>query len=117
MNKIETTIPELINMLKTVEPTIKKETKPIMMITSSKAKNQKKKGKFLKPKGGIKKKTKVLVTKQPKGTYFHCGVVGHWKMNYKEYLDSLKKGKASDTGQSSGIFFVEINIVSVKIGC
>ncbi|CAA0837927.1 Unknown protein, partial [Striga hermonthica] len=32
---------------------------------------------------------------------YHCGKIGHWKRNCKEYLASLK---------SSGIYFVEVNL-------
>ena len=44
MNKIDATIPELINMLKTAEPSIKKEQKTVMLVgSSSKKRFQKKK--------------------------------------------------------------------------
>ena len=59
MNKIDCTLLELINMLKTVEPSIKKEQKSIMVVNSvrplKKNKKAKKQGKknTIKPKGGI----------------------------------------------------------------
>ena len=74
MNKIEVTIPELINMLKTAEPSIKKDQKAIMLVdSSSKRKSQgkkKKKKMTMKPKGGVKKK-------DAKGQCFHCNKSGH----------------------------------------
>ena len=48
MNKIETTIPKLINLLKIVEPPLKKEGKVVMVVESSgskkSSKNKKNKG-------------------------------------------------------------------------
>ena len=38
MNDKETTIPELINLLKTVEPTLVKEGKTVMLVNSSSSK-------------------------------------------------------------------------------
>ena len=53
MNDKETTIPELINLLKTVEPTLMKEGKTVMLMNSSNSKKgskNKKKRKTVKPK-------------------------------------------------------------------
>ena len=47
----------------------------------------------------------------PKGTCFHYGQVGHWKMNYKAYLESKKK-VACDAPSSLGIYVIKVNIVS-----
>ena len=62
MNNIESTIPKLINMLKTVEPSLKKEGKVGMLVESFGSKNNSKnkmKKKSTKAKGGVsKKKTK-----------------------------------------------------------
>ncbi|KAM2566028.1 hypothetical protein TB1_008589 [Malus domestica] len=98
MNKMDSTLSELLNMLVTAEKTMKKENvvgtsavihnKP----SSSKAKPQGKgKGKEKKPptpkpKGGVKKKK----AKEPKGTCHHCGKEGHWRRNCRLYLASLK---------------------------
>ena len=54
MNDKKTTIPELINLLKTVEPTLMKEGKTVMLVNSSSSKKgskNKKKRKFTKQKG------------------------------------------------------------------
>ncbi|KAM2757258.1 hypothetical protein PS2_019030 [Malus domestica] len=98
MNKMDSTLSELLNMLVIAEKTIKKENvvetssvvynKP----SSSKAKPQGKgKGKEKKPptpkpKEGVKKKK----AKEPKGTCHHCGKKGHWRRNCRLYLASLK---------------------------
>ena len=74
MNDKETTIPELINLLKTVEPTLVKEGKTVMLVNSSSSKKgskNKNKRKITKKKGGVAKK-KVKETSS-KGPCFHCG--------------------------------------------
>ena len=48
MNKMESTLPELINLLKEAETSIKKDAKSVMMVTSHKKKKNKKKKKPLK---------------------------------------------------------------------
>ena len=72
MNKKETSILELINLLKTIEPTLKNEAKIVMLIGSSSSKkdskNSKNKKKPLKAKGGVTmKKAKEVALK---GTCF-----------------------------------------------
>ena len=54
MNDKETTIPELINLLKTVEPTLMKEGKIVILVNCSSSKNKKKR-KITKQKGGATK--------------------------------------------------------------
>ncbi|KAM1830224.1 hypothetical protein ACFX14_022955 [Malus domestica] len=98
MNKMDSTLSELLNMLVTAEKTMKKENvvgtaavaynKP----SSSKAKPQgkgkgkEKKSPTPKPQGGVRKKK----AKEPKGTCHHCGKEGHWKRNCRLYLATLK---------------------------
>ena len=107
MQSKETSIPLLINLLKIVEPTLKREAKNVMLMDSyvSKkgSKNKKKKKRPMKPKGEETKK-KVKET-TPKGTCFHCGQDGHWTRNCKAYLGSLKK-KASNAPSTSGMFVI-----------
>ena len=78
MNDKENSIPELINLLKTVEPTLMKEGKTVMLVDSSSSKNGSKnnnKRKIPKKKGGVvKKKAKETPSK---GTCFHYGRVGY----------------------------------------
>ena len=115
MQSKETSIPELINFLKTVEPTLKKKkAKTVMLVESSifkkGSKNNNKKKKPMKEKGGVtKKKVKEVVSK---GSCFHCGQFGYWRRNYKAYLGSLKK--ASDAPSTLGMFITKVNTVSHK---
>ncbi|TQD81702.1 hypothetical protein C1H46_032754 [Malus baccata] len=104
MNKMDSTLSELLNMLVTAEKTMKKENvvgiaavaynKP----SSSKAK-PKGKGKWKekksptpKPQGGVRKKK----ANEPKGTCHHYGKEGHWKRNYRLYLATLKDKPQGD---------------------
>ena len=88
MNKLTTTIPELINMLKTAEEAIKKQnSKAVMVVRSSSShksyKKKMNKKKTIPAQGGIsKKKGKQAVaipavaekrTTSEKGICFHCG--------------------------------------------
>ena len=112
MNDKETTISELINLLKTVGPTLMKEGKTVMLVNSSSSKKcskNKKKRKITKKKGGAAKK-KVKKTSS-KGTCFHCGKEGHWKRNCTTYMESKKK-VAYDAPTPSGIYVIEVNTVS-----
>ena len=112
MNDKETTIPELINLLKTVEPTLMKEGKTVMLVNSSSSKKSsknKKKRKITKQKGWVSKK-KVKETSS-KGTCFHCGKEGHWKRNCKAYMESKRK-VACDAPTPSSIYVIEVNTVS-----
>ena len=57
INNIESTIPELINMLKAVEPSFKKEGKAVMLVEPSGSKKSSKNKKMsTKAKGGMDKK-------------------------------------------------------------
>ena len=108
MNDKETSIHELINLLKTVEPTLKKEGKTVILVDFSSFKNKKKR-KITKQKRGVAEK-KVKETSS-KGTCFHCGKEGHWKINCKACMESKNK-VAYDAPSSSGIYVIEVNIVS-----
>ena len=46
----------------------------------------------------------------PKETCFYCGQVGHWKRNYKTYLE-LKKKVACDAPSSLGICVIKVNTI------
>ena len=112
MNDKETSIHELINLLKTIEPTLKKESKTMMLVDSfgsKKSYKNKKKRKITKQKeGATKKKAKETSSK---GTCFHCGKKGHWKGNCKAYMESKKK-VAYGAPSSSGIYVIEVSNVS-----
>ena len=80
MHKLEVTVPELCNMLKTAQENLHETPKPAMVVAASKQKGKHKskgmKG-TLKPKKGIQKKTGPKKGKEPKGNCFHCGKEGH----------------------------------------
>ncbi|KAM1728872.1 hypothetical protein ACFX12_019334 [Malus domestica] len=98
MNKMDSTLSELLNMLVTAEKTMKKENvvgtaavaynKPSSSKPKpqGKGKGKEKKSPTPKPQGGVRKKK----AKEPNGTCHHCGNEGHWKRNYKFYLATLK---------------------------
>ena len=112
MNKIMSTTPELINLLKTVESSLRNEKRHVMFMDSSSSKKtskNKKKSKSTQVEGGMaKKKAKETA---PKGTCFYCGKDGHWKRNCKAYLESKKK-VACVAPSSSSIYVIKVNIVS-----
>ena len=118
MNKLEVSLPELLNMLRTAEHSVSKEKgKSVMVVSSSKStgkssgtkKNKKNtiKKKNFKAKGKAKKSSKAESKSEAK--CFHCGKAGHWKRNCKEYLEKIKNAKEAG---SSGVFVVEINFSS-----
>ncbi|WRX27659.1 zinc finger protein [Theobroma cacao] len=110
MNRLEGTLPELLNMLATAERSIKKDKGSLLLVSSSKAhtKQQKKKAqkgkkvkshneKDLKPKGGVKKDKETDIC-------HHCGKLGHWRRNCKNYLAIVsKKKKLIEVSDSSTI--------------
>ena len=118
MHKLEVTVPELCNILKTAQENLHETPKFAMVVAASKQKGkQKSKGKkwTLEPNKGIQKKSRAKKAKEPKGTCFHCGKEGHWKRNYKEYLESLKgKTKEHIDASASGIYTVEICSFSIS---
>ncbi|KAL5716274.1 hypothetical protein ACHQM5_017990 [Ranunculus cassubicifolius] len=106
MNKMDLTLPELMNSLQQAEDLVKKN--PSVMISENvesskpkpKGKGNWKKGKKFTPlgaKGGVKKNSKEGT--KPKGDCFHCGKPGHWKRNCRVYLASIKDKKEGVSGE------------------
>ena len=96
MNKIETTLLSLLNILAQVENFVK-EKPSIHLVSSKKGSFKKKKktkkdevtiSKVLKPNGGVKKDKEDV-----KGTCHHCEKPRHWRHNCKEYIKFVKRKK------------------------
>ena len=63
--------------------------------------------------GKGKKQVKVTLTREDgddKGTCFHYGVKGHWKRNYKKYLDEKAQWKHDD---APGIYMIDTCLIEI----
>ena len=95
MNKLEVTLPELLNMLREVESTIKKEK--LVFYTGETRKKRKAERSLKKGKDKGRPGKAKVAKKDPakdKGQCFHYGKDGQWKRNYKEYLAERAKQEA-----------------------
>ena len=104
MNKLNISLPELLNLLKTAERYFKGEKTEVLhvdKISKKKAKNGSKKK--LNPKAGISKKKVKKVS--VKGTCYHCGKEDHWKRNCKEYLAIMKP-----VNVAKGLYIMQTNL-------
>ena len=97
MNKLNTSLPELLNILKTNKNHFKSEKVPILLVdkiskkkTGHKGSNKKKK---MNPKANISNKKVKSVS--VKDTYFYYKKNGYWNRNCKHYLASLKQKEAN----------------------
>ena len=88
MNKLNISLPELLNMLKKIESHFKGEKAQVFYYKISKKKTKKDSKKKMNPKASITKKKVKKVS--VKGTCYQCGKKGHWKRNCKEYLATMK---------------------------
>ncbi|URE04495.1 hypothetical protein MUK42_34010 [Musa troglodytarum] len=108
MNKLEVTLPELLNMLREAESSIKKEK---LVLYTSETRKKRKTEKTLKKGKGKGKMGKAKVTKKDptkdKGQCFHRGKDEHWKRNYKKYLVERAKQKL---GEASGTFMISLHL-------
>ena len=85
VNKIDSSLPELVNLLKTVEPYMRKDQESVMLVDNSNSskkkkaqmKLKKKKNNPTKAQGSVKKKKNKSKETPTKGSCFHYGKVGH----------------------------------------
>ena len=103
MNKLNISLPKLLNMLKIAESHFKNEKTQVLHIDKISKKTKKDFKKKLNPKAGIsKKKAKKISTK---GTCYICGKEGHWKRNCKEYLAIVKSANIA-----KGLYIIQTNL-------
>ena len=114
MNKLDCTIPELVNMLVTTEGILKSSKGTILAMEQTsltkkksgwkkKNKSTKKQRKESKPKKDVPKKAEA------KKKYFHCDAESHQKWNYPLYLESLKIKKSDKPPE--GMLIIESNLI------
>ena len=106
MNKLNTSLPELLNILKTAKSHFKDEKALVLLVDKIfKKKGKKDSKKKLNPKASIfEKKVKKV---SAKGTCYQCGEEGHWKRNYKDYLKSLKHKEVNIV---KDLYMIQINL-------
>ncbi|XP_075500059.1 uncharacterized protein LOC142538630 [Primulina tabacum] len=106
MNKLESSLEELVNILISYEATIKKD-KPVFLVGSSsgtkkatpyKCKKRSAPPKKNKPNKKPYKKPALGPTKPDKSEpiCFHCNKPGHWRRNCAEYLAQKRDGKKQE---------------------
>ena len=93
MNKLDVSLAELHNMLKTAEANLPSKKGSVLMIGASTSTKRKRNWKPKNKKSGEKQpvQPKAKVDPKSKGVCFHCNKVGHWKRNCKDYLAEKKK--------------------------
>jgi len=112
---MDKSLQELQGMLRVADDDMKK-TSSVLMIREG-GKKIKKAPKKVAPKYKGKGKKILKPNPPPKAKIpasaecFYCRVKGHWKRNCPTFLADLKSGKVSKPS-SSGIFVVEVNVVS-----
>ena len=113
MNKLDCTIPELVNILVTMEGTLKSSRGTIFTMeqTSSKRKSTRKKKVKSAKKQKKKNKPKKEVPNKAKAKekYFHYHAEDHWRRNCQIYLKSLKIKK--DDKPSEGMLVIKSNLM------
>ena len=104
MNKIQASLPDMLNMLTTTKRNLQKEKFQVLFVGGT---NKKRKASFVSKKGKEKKQVKATLTKRDgddKETCFHYGVKGHWKRNCKKYLNEKAQRKHGD---APGIYMID----------
>ena len=107
LNEMDKSISELHTMLKTTEQDIKSKPGLVLMVQKRKGFKNKGKGKGKGKSNAQPKPKPEPKAKAPKeGVCFFCNEPGHWKRNYKLYLEDLKKKKKTGETSSSGIYVI-----------
>ena len=105
MKKMQTSLPELLNMMSTIEGNLHKEMPQVLLVGETKKKMKtifsSKKGKGKK---NVKKATSEKKVENEKGICFHCGKKGHWKRNCRKYLSEKAQKKHDD---ASGMYMID----------
>ena len=87
VNKLNISLPKLLNMLKTAESHFKGEKAQVLHVDKIRKKKAKKSSKKkINPKTGISKKKMKKIS--IKGTYYQCGKKGHWKKIARSTMQS-----------------------------
>ena len=115
MNKIDSTLLELLNMLVTVEGTLKSSRDMILTVewafSQRKSSFKKKKKSVKKQKNKAKPKKHVLKKADDKRKYFHCNVEGHWRRNCLAYSTTVKSRKKDGLSKyMSDLLVIETNL-------
>ncbi|KAL8149203.1 hypothetical protein AgCh_006275 [Apium graveolens] len=113
MNKLDVSLPEIHNMLKTAESNFPPKKSSVLLIGEGSNPNKRKKNPSKKKKVGEKKPVPPKAEDpKSKAICFHCNNVGHWKRNCKVYLAELKKKKKGSeaTASDSGMFMIKVNM-------
>ena len=114
MNKIDSTLSELLNMLVIVEGTLKILRGTVLtveQISSKKKSTFKKKKLAKKQKNEAKPKKQVSKKADDKRKCFHCNVEGYWRRNYPTYLATVKSRKKDGLSEGiSDILVIKINL-------
>ena len=115
MNKIDSILLDLLNMLVTAESILKSSRNMVLTVerTSSKRKSsfKKKKKPAKKQKNETKPKKQVPKKTDNKRKYFHCNVEGHWRKNCLAYLAIVKNRKNDGSSEgTSDLLIIESNL-------
>ncbi|KAL8115185.1 hypothetical protein AgCh_021860 [Apium graveolens] len=111
INKLDVSLPELHNMLKTAESNFLPKKSSVLLI--GEGSNPKKRKRNPSNKKKVGEKTPVPPkAEDPKSKVvcFYCNKVGHWKRNCKVYLAELKKKKGSETTASDSAYVKKVDL-------
>ncbi|KAL8108084.1 hypothetical protein AgCh_024503 [Apium graveolens] len=110
MNKLDVSLPELHNMLKTAESNFPPKKSSVLLIGEGSNPKKRKRNPSKKKKLGEKMPVPPKAEdRKRKVVCFHYNKVGHWKRNCKVYLAELKKKKGSETTASDSAYVKKVD--------